>query len=168
MGETTKSGNGREKVWSLIEDVKVALFVTHAENGELHSRPMAAIGRELEHDELWFASRENTSKLSEIADDSHVLLAYSEPKGQNYVSVSGRATVVRDQAKVEKFWTEDMRVWFPNGPRDTSIILIRVDVEGAEYWDAPSSVWIHAVGYVKARLTGNSPQNVGDHKVVAL
>ena len=116
--------------------------------------------------ELWFASREGTPKLDEIAEHTQVLLAYSEPKGQNYVSISGTARIVRDSAKVKELWSEPARVWFPKGPDDPSIALICVKVESAEYWDSPSSAWVYAYGYAKARLTGEPPHDVGENKVV--
>ena len=89
MAETSESYNDRQKVWELIKDVRIALLVTSAEEG-LRGRPMAAMNKDFDG-RLWFASRDATPKLAEIADDSHVLLAYSEPKDQNYVSVAGTA-----------------------------------------------------------------------------
>ena len=134
-------------------------------DGGLRGRPMAAMNKDF-NGELWFASRASTPKLDEIKSESHVLLAYSEPKSQNYVSVSGTASVVRDTAKVKELWSEGARVWFPKGPDDPEIALIRVEVESAEYWDAPSSKWLYAYGYAKARLTGEAPHDVGENKVV--
>ena len=164
MVEISESYNDRQKVWELIKDVRIALLVTAADEG-LRGRPMAAMNKDFDG-ELWFASRRDAPKLDEIKGDRHVLLAYSEPKTQNYVSVSGTARVVQDSAKVEELWSEPMRVWFPKGPSDPDIALIRVTVTSAEYWDAPSSAWVYAVGYVKARLTGESPRDVGENKVV--
>ena len=164
MVETSESYNDRQKVWELIKDVRIALLVTSADEG-LRGRPMAAMNKDFDG-ELWFASRKDAPKLDEIKDESHVLLAYSEPKEQNYVSVAGTARIVQDAAKVKALWSEPMRVWFPKGPDDPDIALICVKVASAEYWDAPSSAWVYAVGYAKARLTGESPKDVGENKVV--
>ena len=165
MVETSESYNDRQKVWELIKDVKIALLVTSA--GEaLRGRPMAAMNKEFDG-ALWFASRRDAPKLDEIKDDAHVLLAYSEPKDQNYVSVSGTARVSLDSGKVKELWSEPMRVWFPKGPEDPDIALICVTVESAEYWDAPSSAWVYAMGYTKARLTGKPPRDLGENKVVS-
>ena len=164
MTETAESNNDREKDWKLIKDVRIALLVTSADEG-LRGRPMAAMNKDFDG-ELWFASRKDTPKLEEIKDDSHVLLAYSEPKEQNYVSVAGTARVLQDPAKVKELWSEPMRVWFPKGPDDPDIALICVSVTSAEYWDAPSSAWVYAMGYAKARLTGEPPRDVGQNKVV--
>ncbi len=165
MAEHSSTLDDRQKVWSLIKDIKTALLVTTGQGGQLHGRPMVALNKEFDGD-LWFASREGAPKLDEIAEHQQVLLAYAEPKDQDYVSLSGRASLVRDPAKVESLWSESMRVWFPKGPADPSITLIKVTVESAEFWDAPSSAWVYATGYAKARLTGESPKNVGENKVV--
>ena len=72
----------------------------------------------------------------------------------------------RDPAKVQSLWSEALRVWFPKGPEDPDITLIKVEVDTAEYWDAPSSAWVYAMGYAKARLTGEPPKDVGENKIV--
>ncbi len=164
MTETSQSYDDRQKVWELIRDVKIALLVTSADEG-LRGQPMAAMNKDFDG-ELWFASRRDAPKLDEIKDDSHVLLAYSEPKDQNYVSVSGTARVLQDTAKVKELWSEPMRVWFPEGPEDPGRALICVSVKSAEYWDAPSSAWVYATGYIKARVTGKAPRDDGENKVV--
>lgn len=165
MAAESDSYNDRQKVWTLIKDIGIALLVTTGDGSALRGRPMAAMNKDFDG-ELWFVSQEGTPKLEEIADHGQVLVAYSEPKSQNYVSVSGSARIVRDAAKVKDLWTESARVWFPKGPDDPNIALICVTVETAEFWDSPSSAWVYATGYVKARVTGEPPRNVGENKVV--
>lgn len=165
MADASTTTDDRQKVWELIKEIRIALLVTTGSGGRLHARPMAAMNKVFDG-VLWFATREGTPKLDEIADHTQVLLAYSEPKSQDYVSVSGAATLVHDPAQVKALWSEPMRVWFPKGPDDPDITLIKVTVESAEYWDAPSSAWVYATGYAKARLTGESPKDVGTNKVV--
>ena len=164
MAQVSDTIEDQNKVWELIKDVGTALMVTSTDQG-MRGRPMVAVNKEFSG-ELWFASRKDTPKLGEIAGESHVLLAYSEPKSQNYVSVAGTAQVVHDSAKVQELWSEGLRVWFPKGPDDPNIALIRVKVDSAEYWDSPSSKWLYAYGYAKARLTGEAPRDVGENKVV--
>lgn len=166
MVEHSHSTDDQNKVWSLIKDIQFTLMVTRGDEGKLSGRPMAAITREFDG-ELWFFSKDGSPKVDEVLHDQHVLLAYSEPKDQVYVSIAGRGEIVRDKAKIKDLWSEPVRTWFPKGPDDPAICLIKVSVETAEYWDAPNSTWLHAYGYVKARLTGEPPKNVGDNKVVS-
>jgi len=157
--QTRNDTQARDKVWDLIKDIKIAQLITH-DGEKLHARPMSAVARE--NETLWFMTRFDSPKVEEIAKNPYVLLSYSEPKDQNYVAIHGNATLVKNSEKINALWSEFARVWFPEGPSDPTIALIRVDVESAEYWDSPSSTFIYAYGYLKARLTGEAPKNIGD------
>lgn len=148
---------GREKVMDLIKEVEFAQLVTHGPDGQMHSRPMVAA--EVDHDgSIWFITREGSRKVDEIQSDPRVLLVYSDGNDQNYVSLSGHARIVLDRAKVAELWSEPMRTWFPQGAEDLSIALVCVSPSVAEYWDAPSSTFVHVYGYVKSALTGKPPR----------
>ncbi len=72
--------------------------------------------------------------------------------------------MVHDPQKVRELWSEPVRVWFPKGPEDPDIALVRVRAREATYWDAPSSKFVMAYGYAKAVTTGERPQSgeIGD------
>ena len=148
----------RDKVHAIIGKTKFAMFGTYDARGTCHSRPMAAVDQdEGANDALWFFARADSRKVEEIGADPRVTIDYADSSGQNYVSVQGRAELVGDRAKVKALWMEPLRTWFPDGPEDDAVTLIRVDMETAEYWDSPSSAMVHAFGYVKARVTGEPP-----------
>lgn len=162
--------DARQKVWDMIRNIDIALMVTHDSQGRMHARPMGTQQRDKDapfDGTLWFMTYENSPKLDEIKADNRVLISYSDTKSQNYVSVTGTATAFKDTAKVNELWTPSLEVWFPDGPNDPKIVLIKVDAETAEYWDTPSKSLIHAFGFVKAKLTGEAP-NPGDHKKIAV
>lgn len=158
--QTKNDHEAREKVWDLIKDIRVAQLVTHGTDRHLHARPMSVAKRE--GNTLWFYTRIDSGKTDEIIENPQVLLSYSEPKDQNYVAISGQAHIVKERAKIKELWSEYARTWFPKGPDDPAIALIRVDAEAAEYWDAPSAMLVYAYGYAKARLTGEIPKNIAD------
>ena len=166
MVETRTDQAARDKVWELIREVQVAMMVTLDEQGRMRGRPMRAVSLKEFAGTLWFFASQPSPKIDEIRHDDRVLLAYADPGSQNYVAVSGSAQLVRDPAKQKELWSEPLRTWFPGGPEDPKAALLKVDVDGAEYWDAPSSTLVHAYGYVKARLTGEPPQ-VGENDKVA-
>ena len=162
--DMTNDYRDRVKVWEMIKDVTIAMMVTSDDEGIMRSRPMAAKQDEFSGD-LWFFTDVQSGKIDEIEGNPQVLLGYSSPSKQEYVSINGTASIVRDRAKIKDLWSEAMRVWFPKGAEDADIALIKVSIDQAEYWDAPSAAMVLAVGYVKARLTGKRP-NPGEHKVV--
>jgi general stress protein 26 len=157
------SGDAR-KVYDMIKDVRVAMMTTVDADGSLHSRPMHTMKPDAQGD-LWFFTRRSAPKTAEVARDHAVNLAYADPGHQNYVSVSGRATIVTDQKRIDELWSEPLRAWFPKGKDDPEIALVRVRPERAEYWDSPSSTIVHMVGYAKAAITGKPPQPGENAKV---
>ena len=153
--EVRHDADAKAKVHEMISKSRIAMMATYDAAGNAHSRPMAAV----EHggDTLWFFTRDESRKVSELARDPRVLLDYADEGGQNYVSLVGRARTTQDAARAKELWSEPLRTWFPDGPEDPHIALIEVEVDSAEYWDSPSSAMVHAYGYVKARLTGEPP-----------
>lgn len=152
---------GRRKVLELIDGIDYAVFTTRGSDGApLHARPMAY--RKVEGDgDLWFFTKKDSRKVKEISADPQTLVSFADPGHQTFVSITGRSEVVADRARVKALWNEIYRAWFPGGPEDDNVVLIRVEAEHAEYWDTPNSVLVYAFGYVKAVVTGK-PARAGD------
>jgi general stress protein 26 len=163
MDKNTKY-NDTEKLFSLIKDVKFCMLTTADEDGTLRSRPMAT-QVSYEEKNLYFFTKKSSGKVDEIKEDSQINLAYANPSKQDYVSVSGQASLTQDKAKMEKFWNPAYKAWFPEGLEDPEISLLTVEIEKAEYWDSHSSAVVHLVGLVKAKLTGET-YKPGEHGVV--
>ena len=116
-----------EKLKTLIEDIDFAMLTT-VNGGQLRSRPMST--QEYEGDNaLWFFTSDQTHKVEEIEADSRVNVAYSKPDDNVYVSVSGRAAVVKDRQKIEELWNPILKAWFPEGLDDPTLCLLKVSVE---------------------------------------
>jgi general stress protein 26 len=155
-----------DKVGKLIKGIKVAMLTTACPDGSLRSRPMATLDRPFDGT-LWFFTQADAPKVEEVRRHEQVNVSYASPEEQNYVSVSGRASVVPGRDRVKEFWSPVLRAWFPDGPDDPQLALLRVEVDRAEYWDAPSSTWVHLSGFVKALATG-TPYRPGENKKVDL
>ena len=156
-----------EKLAKLIKGIKFAMLSTALPNGTIHSRPMATQNAPFDGT-LWFFTYADSGKVHELRNDQHVNLSYAEPSDDRYVSISGRATVVRDRKKAEELWTELHRAWFPDGLDDPNLALLRVDVSDAEYWDSPSSKMVQIAGFVKALVTGRPATDAGENRKVHL
>jgi general stress protein 26 len=154
--ETRTDAAARDKVIELLKDARIAMMATHGDDGRMHARPMWTNTAEFDGF-LWFLTDMSSPKVAEIHRNSEVLLTYSDEDKQNYVSISGTAEALKDEAKARELWHESARVWFPKGPDDPALGLIKVTVQTAEYWDSPSSTMLYAYGYLKAVTTGQRP-----------
>ena len=142
------------KLKDLIEGIDFCMLTTH-NGGKLRSRPMSTQKFEFDGD-LWFFTSDNTHKIEEISENSDVNVAYSQPDDNKNSSVSGRASIVRDRAKIEELWNPILKAWFPEGLDDPHLCLMKVEVEEAEYWDSSSSTLVQIAGFLKALATGKS------------
>ena len=125
------------KLAEFIQEARVGMFTTATVDGLLHSRPLVTRQVDAAGNALWFFAASNFDKAEAILDDKEVVVAYAAPDQKGYVSVSGRAHVVHDHAKAEELWTPMAATRFPKSADDPRLVLLRVDVESVEYWDAP-------------------------------
>lgn len=145
-----------EKLKELTEGIDFCMLTT-IDDGLLRSRPMST--QEFDgNGDLWFFTSSDTHKVNEIAADDRVNVAYSNPAKSTYVSLSGRAEVVRDASKKEELWSPILKAWFPEGLDDPSLVLLRVNIENAEYWETTSGTIVQLFGFVKALATGTSAE----------
>ncbi len=160
---TQATEDNTSKLWDMMRSIGFAML-TSEDGGQLRARPMVASQKAFDGT-LWFFTRASSHKVDEVQTQRQVGVTYAEPSRQNYVSLSGDATLVRDPGDIAAHWSEAMRTWFPKGKDDPDIALLRVDVTQAEFWDAPSSTMVHAYGYVKAVVTGAPPHPGGNEKL---
>jgi general stress protein 26 len=128
-----------EKLYSLIDEMKVAMMTTRRPDGHLESRAMAN-QRRAEGADLWFVTADGSGKLRDIDHDPHVNLAFYTAGSYEWVSASGLARASRDRAKIHELYAPDWKAWFgeEGDPRhgtadDPRIVLIGVDVHAAAF-----------------------------------
>ncbi len=150
-----QSNDELQKVAELIGDIKFAMLTTMEADGKLRGRPLSTLQIDA-HGQLWFFTSMTSPKISEMANHSQVSVNYAHPGKQDYVSISGTGEVVRDREKMKKLWTPWIKPWFPQGLDDPDLVLLKVAIEEAEYWDAPGSAIVRAYGLAKAMATGDT------------
>jgi len=83
-----------------------------------------------------------------------VNLGFASGDRQRYVSVSGRATLVRDPARAKELWKPILKAWFPGGLEDPNLALLRVSIEEAESWDDTANRMVSFLRMVHSAVTG--------------
>lgn len=159
-----KSKTNIEKLRDLVKDVRVGMLTTQSTDGKLHSRPMFTYETDFDGD-LWFMTGSDTSKAREINYDKDVNIAYSEPAKNLYISVSGKAQLINDRARIKKIWNPLLKAWF-EGPDDPTIRLLKISVSEAEYWDAPSGPLATVLTFARA-VTGGEVE-VGENETLKI
>jgi general stress protein 26 len=160
-----------DKFYKLIDDIDIAMMTTRRADGHLESRAMANQKRAAGAD-LWFVSRDGTTKVGDIQADPHVNLAYYKDRTREWISVSGMAKLSRDRSKIRELHAPDWKMWFPDEgdprhgtPDDPRMVLIGVDVHAAVFLelDKPQPVVLYEL--VKGWLTGTEPDLGEMHRI---
>jgi general stress protein 26 len=150
--------------YELVDDIDTAMMTTRRADGHLRSRAMANQKRAAGAD-LWFVCRQGTAKLADLAQDPHINLTYYKAASREWVSVSGLATVTRDRAKIRELYAEDWKMWFADDgdplhgtPDDPRMVLIGVQIHGAEFLEVNKPTPVVLFELVKGWLTGSEPE----------
>jgi general stress protein 26 len=149
------------KLGELIDTIEVAMMTTRATDGSLVSRPLQTLKLD-GNGELIFFTAADSHKVDELTQEPGVNLAYADPGEQRYVSVRGRARMDRDEATIDELWSPVQKVFFPEGKDDPNLMVLRVRVVDASYWEAAGNFIARALDFARGMI-GDSAQDLGKH-----
>ncbi|RAK51537.1 pyridoxamine 5'-phosphate oxidase [Phenylobacterium deserti] len=123
-----------------MRDIDFTTVFTRTEGGALAGRPMSNNGEvEYEGDSYFFAW-DDSRVAGDIARDPQVGMSLQGSKGllgkpPLFITIEGRAELIRDKAQFQEHWTKDLDRWFENGPDTPGVVMIKVRAERIHYWD---------------------------------
>jgi general stress protein 26 len=116
----------------VIQAARYATFITVDASGQPQARTVQPVQPDSDM-VVWFATNPRTRKVAQLAANPRATLHYFDPATQGYVTLVGRARVVRDRAEKERHWNP---AWTPHyADRDTSVVLIELRPERLEMVD---------------------------------
>jgi general stress protein 26 len=157
--------NDIDRVWDIIEKVGVCMLTTQFADG-LRARPLEARpdrGAGL----IFFVTDIRSAKENEIEARPDVGLVFIDSKDKAYLSITGRAGIIHDADRTKAAWRRTDEVWWPEGPTDPHVCLLRIEPFIGELWDGPASTVATIFEFAKARLTGEKP-NLGENRKVTV
>lgn len=159
-----ESNENIQKVRDIIKGTRIAMLTHVDENGRLVSKPMAT--QEVDFDgTVRFIAERASDQGMDIQKNPNVNVAYSGNGA--WVSLSGKARIVNDTDKLRELWSSFTGSWLEGGPENPNNVLIEIDGDTAEYWDAPGGSKVTQVAnLIKAKVTGETVD--GENEVVDL
>jgi general stress protein 26 len=150
-----------EQYAELARSFSEAMLIMHSKAGTLRGRPMTVAEVDALGD-IWFVTSADSGKIDELALDNHALVVM-QGSGK-YLSISGRAEVLRDPQKIERLWKETWRIWFKD-KNDPDMVLIRLAAGEVEYWDTTGLSGVKFVFLAaKAYITGEPLKDTDNPK----
>jgi general stress protein 26 len=157
--------DGINRVWEIIEQVGVCMLTTQF-GGGLRARPLEARPKR-DAGVIFFVTDIHSAKEDEIEAAPDIGLVFIDPSDKAYLSITGRARVVRDADAIKAAWRKTDEVWWPDGPTSPDVCLLQIEPVTAELWDGPASSVVSAFEFAKAKLTGAEP-NLGENRKVTV
>ena len=149
---TDAETGSQAKVAELLKGKRIAMLTTTDATGTFASRPMALQETEFDGD-LWFFAERDSRKVTHA--QQHPAVNVTVADGSEWVSLNGTVQIIDDLDKKRQLWNKGVEAWFPNGPEDAHIVLLKVDADSAEYWDTPGGGGVAtALSLVKTKLGG--------------
>jgi len=147
MADTTELA----KLNELLKKFRFAMVTTRAADGTLTAHPLTVQEHETDGD-LWFVVSRHATAAEHVQHDPHVGVSFSS--NDSWLSLAGSAQIVDDDAKLKEEWNAGLEAWFPKGPEDPDIVLLKVSAESGEYWDSPGGRVASVLAFVKHKVTG--------------
>ena len=161
MKNATQADPDLRKLGELIDGIDVAMLTTRAADGTLVSRPLQTLQFDPDGELVFFTSTDS-HKVEELAACADVNLAYAHPGAQRYVSVRGHATIDRDPQTIDALWSARQAIFFPQGKHDPDLVVLRVHVRDAAYWESAGNFIARALDFAKGMLS-DDPRDLGRH-----
>lgn len=146
-----------DKFKELVKHESTCLFTTRLTEVPLTTRPMA-VKEVCDGGNFWFLSPDDSDKNDEITADPRVQLFISNTSNYEFLSVYGKAYINRDRDKIDKYWSDINKAWFPKGKEDPRITVIKVVPEQGFYWDTKDGKLISTIKIVASAIGGKTLQ----------
>ncbi|OBX19189.1 pyridoxamine 5'-phosphate oxidase [Erythrobacter sp. QSSC1-22B] len=123
-----------------MKDIDFVMLNTHTKDGQIGARPMSN-NRQVDYDgDSYYFTWEDCLMVDDIKRDPKVGLSLQGRGSADgapgiFISVEGRAEIVRDKAAFAKHWTKDLDRWFEDGTETEGMVMLHVKATRAAYWD---------------------------------
>lgn len=123
-----------------MRDIDFCMLSTKTGSGGIAARPMSN-NREVEYDgDSFFFACDDAHSVHEIDADPNVGLTYHGKdhllgKPGIFISIEGKAELIRDKGEFEEHWTSGLDRWFKEGTDTPGLVLIKVHANRIHYWD---------------------------------
>jgi len=123
-----------------MRDIDFAILSTKTNSGAIAGRPMSN-NRQVEYDgDNFFFTLQDTGTVRDITGDANVALSFTGKSGALgmkpfFITIEGRAELIRDKGQFAEHWTKDLDEWFKDGIDTPGLVLIKVHASRLHYWD---------------------------------
>lgn len=157
MGKTKPLFNEQavEKIKDMAGDGNIVMFCCNLDSQPFDATPMST--QKVEDDgTIWFFSTKKSDRNGYVKKDPRVQLLLTNNDDMDYLSIYGKAEVLEDVEKARELWSPHVKAWFPEGPTDPNLSLIRFKPSEGFYWDTEHGKMIAFAKRMISAVTGQT------------
>lgn len=151
--ENLNNSEAIKKLIELIDKIDIGMVITRSKADGLHIIPLSRQEVD-ENGTIWMLISAESNTHQNLLENDQIDIAYSDIGNYNFLSVSGKGIVSRDQARIDKYWNKMMDAWFEKGKDDPHIRILKVETSDAHYWDNKSNKLVTFFKVATSAITG--------------
>lgn len=129
-----------EDIAKKMSGIDIAILSTHTEGGQIANRPMSNNGDVTYDGNSYYFTTDDTLMVRDISRNPNVSLGFTGKArifspGGLYITVEGKAELIRDKEAFKAHWSPDLDAWFEQGAETPGLVLIKVHASRIKYWD---------------------------------
>lgn len=133
MSNVTNSQEAMKKVWSALDDSPFVMV--GLEGQRAHYEPMTAQFDDDLPNRMFFYTRKDNRLIEGLsAGQRNTMVVYQSKSHNLFCCMRGEISIVRDDAIVDRFWSNGIAAWFEGGRKDPSLTMLQVNLRHAEIW----------------------------------
>ena len=78
------------------------------------------------------------------------------------------ASVLHDPQRAKELWSKIAEAWFPGGPDDPNLALLRITLSSAEHWEPPQGKVVQFVEIADGRAHPQRRRSDDEHRRIVL
>lgn len=139
MADTTQTQH-LSRIAEAMRDIDFVMLNTHTKDGQIGARPMSN-NRQVDYDgDSYYFTWEDCLMVDDIKRDPKVGLSLQGPQRANgapgmFISIEGKAEIVRDKTQFAQHWVDELERWFRDGIDTPGMVMLHVQASRAAYWD---------------------------------
>lgn len=126
------SHDTEKTLFNLVDEFRTGMLVTQ-HTGALQGRPMSLADFDENTGQITFSTSMDTEKVAEIEQNASVGVMLQS--STTYVSLQGTAAISNDRERIKALYSPAWKIWYPEGPEQADIRLIKFKPKHGEYWD---------------------------------
>jgi general stress protein 26 len=164
MSKTYTDAEMTEHLWKEIKKGRFGMLGLVGDRD--HYQPMTAFAAPETGDIYFFTSKQTDLAKAVHAGGEAMFIVQSKDQDL-HACIGGTLQQAADPALIDRFWSDEVAAWFPQGRTDPNITLLHLDARDAQVWLSETGAVKYVLAIIKARASHTEP-DIGEHRSLDL